>query len=226
MFNLIKKDILVTLKSDKLLFLSYIATMYIFYTLFNPFAYCFASVFFSYLILSRSFYYDNENYSNRYIMSMPTSKEDIVYSKYIFGFTLIIVTIIINNIIIELMNGMYFRGPVLDDVYSSMIVYLILASIVLPTFFLFKNQNISKFIGVVVGIILFFTIGMFLILKSSVQANSESIIFYMKILGNIDINITLYNLSILSLMLYIFSMFISLRFVKRKSGGKKYEKVS
>ncbi|MGL5692616.1 MAG: ABC-2 transporter permease, partial [Peptostreptococcaceae bacterium] len=208
-----------------LLLVNYIVTICVFYTLLNPFAYSFASVFFSYLILSTSFSHDNENDSNRFIMSMPVNKEDIVYSKYIFGFGLIVIITAINNIIIELLSGMYFRGPVLDDIYGSMIVYLILTSIVLPTFFLFKNQNISKFIGVVVSITLFFTIGMFLILNSDIGASPDGVIIHIGILRNMGIDITLYNLSILSLIIYIFSMFVSLKIVKRKNGGKRYEKV-
>lgn len=224
MLSLIKKDILVTLKSDKLLLLSYIATMYIFYTLFNPFAYCFASVFFSYLILSRSFYYDNENDSNRFIMSMPTSKEDIVYSKYILGFGLIILITMINNACIELMSGQFFRGTVLNDVLSSLTIYLILISIVLPTFFIFKNQNISKFIGIVVGTLLFL-VSVFFIIASDMGPDTNDFIWTMKVMNIFTINFTFYNLSIISVIIYIFSMFLSLKIVNIKKGGKNCEKV-
>ena len=85
MFDLIKKDIIVTLKSDKQLLLRYIATLFVFYIILNPFFYHSANVFFSFIILTNTFSYDKENNTSRFMMSMPINKEDVVYSRYILS---------------------------------------------------------------------------------------------------------------------------------------------
>lgn len=225
MFDLIKKDILVTIKSDKLLLVSYIATLYIFYTILNPFAYYSANVFFSYLVLTRTFYYDYENNSNRFMMSMPINKENIVYSKYILSVGLIISTTILNNLVAELMSGKYFRGTVLNDVLISLIMYLLLVAIVLPTFFIFKNKNISKFIGIVVAVILVLTVGVYLALLLDFRLNPENVVHTIKFLGYFVIEVNLFSIGVGALIIFLLSMFLSLKIVKHQKGGKRYEKV-
>ena len=128
MFDLIKKDIIVTLRSDKQLLLRYIATLFVFHIILNPFSYYSANVFFSFIILTNTFSYDKENNTNRFMMSMPINKEDVVYSRYILSLGIIIITTTINNIVYEIMGGKLYRGPVLNGVLISLILFLFHAS--------------------------------------------------------------------------------------------------
>ena len=76
MFDLIKKDILVTIKSDRQLLFRYILTLLICYTFFNPIAYFAINVFMSYVILINTFAYDYEDNAYKFIMSMPINKDN------------------------------------------------------------------------------------------------------------------------------------------------------
>lgn len=213
MFGLIKKDILVTMKSDKQLLFRYILTLFICYIILNPFSYYTANVFLSYVALINTFAYDYENNANKFIMSMPIDKENIVYSKYILSLILIITTTIVNNIIFEVFSIKWHRGAVLNDVLISLILYLLVVSIVLPIHFYFKNKNVKFIFGLIVIIAVFLQVGMFLYLLVDPA------------LSNDNSALNLYSISFASIALFIVSMFLSLKIVKHNKGGKKYEKI-
>lgn len=211
MFDLIKKDILVTIKSDRQLLFRYILTLLICYTFFNPIAYFAINVFMSYVILINTFAYDYEDNAYKFIMSMPINKDNLVYSKYILSIALIFTTTIINNIIFEILSIKIHRGAVLNDVLVSLILYLLIVSVVLPIHFKFKDKKVKFIFGFIALVFILFQVGAFLM---SVVDHT---------LNNYTSSINLYSISFGAIVIFILSMFLSLQIIKCDKGGKKYE---
>lgn len=233
MFNLIKKDIIATITSNKKFLLEYLFILLFMYTILNQISYSTSNIILSYLILMNTFRCDNENNSGDFILSMPTNKEKVVYSKYVMSFVLIIITTIMNSIITTLLGGIFYRGPVLNDVLMSNIVFLIIVSIVLPIILKFGYQK-SKFY--VVGISLIFASFVFTILNivsMLVWNNSheETILgiistgpsigplndLFEYIIENLNTTyINLFTISFVSILIFLLSMYVSLRIVGNK----------
>lgn len=211
MFDLIKKDIIVTLKSDKQLLLRYIATLFVFHIILNPFSYYSANVFFSFIILTNTFSYDKENNTNRFMMSMPINKEDVVYSRYILSLGIIIITTTINNIVYEIMGGKLYRGPVLNDVLISLILFLLIVSIMLPVFFKFKYSKWSIGFGYIIIFVIYIQVSVFLTLVGDSTINTD------------DGILNLYSLSFGAIIVFLLSMLLSLWIVNHDRGDKRYE---
>ncbi|MDU4934141.1 MAG: ABC-2 transporter permease [Peptostreptococcaceae bacterium] len=211
MFDLIKKDIIVTLRSDKQLLLRYIATLFVFHIILNPFSYYSANVFFSFIILTNTFSYDKENNTNRFMMSMPINKEDVVYSRYILSLGIIIITTTINNIVYEIMGGKLYRGPVLNDVLISLILFLLIVSIMLPVFFKFKYSKWSIGFGYIIIFVIYIQVSVFLMLVGDSTINTD------------DGILNLYSLSFGAIIVFLLSMLLSLWIVNHDRGDKRYE---
>ncbi len=211
MFDLIKKDIIVTLRSDKQLLLRYIATLFVFHIILNPFSYYSANVFFSFIILTNTFSYDKENNTNRFMMSMPINKEDVVYSRYILSLGIIIITTTINNIVYEIMGGKLYRGPVLNGVLISLILFLLIVSIMLPVFFKFKYSKWSIGFGYIIIFVIYIQVSVFLMLVGDSTINTD------------DGILNLYSLSFGAIIVFLLSMLLSLWIVNHDRGDKRYE---
>lgn len=211
MFDLIKKDIIVTLRSDKQLLLRYIATLFVFHIILNPFSYYSANVFFSFIILTNTFSYDKENNTNRFMMSMPINKEDVVYSRYILSLGIIIITTTINNIVYEIMGGKLYRGPVLNGVLISLILFLLIVSIMLPVFFKFKYSKWSIGFGYIIIFVIYIQVSVFLMLVGGSTINTD------------DGILNLYSLSFGAIIVFLLSMLLSLWIVNHDRGDKRYE---
>lgn len=211
MFDLIKKDIIVTLRSDKQLLLRYIATLFVFHIILNPFSYYSANVFFSFIILTNTFSYDKENNTNRFMMGMPINKEDVVYSRYILSLGIIIITTTINNIVYEIMGGKLYRGPVLNDVLISLILFLLIVSIMLPVFFKFKYSKWSIGFGYIIIFVIYIQVSVFLMLVGDSTINTD------------DGILNLYSLSFGAIIVFLLSMLLSLWIVNHDRGDKRYE---
>ena len=211
MFDLIKKDIIVTLRSDKQLLLRYIATLFVFHIILNPFSYYSANVFFSFIILTNTFSYDKENNTNRFMMSMPINKEDVVYSRYILSLGIIIITTTINNIVYEIMGGKLYRGPVLNGVLISLILFLLIVSIMLPVFFKFKYSKWSIGFGYIIIFVIYIQVSVFLMLVGDSTINTD------------DGILNLYSLSFGTIIVFLLSMLLSLWIVNHDRGDKRYE---
>ena len=210
MFDLIKKDIIVTLRSDKQLLLRYIATLFVFHIILNPFSYYSANVFFSFIILTNTFSYDKENNTNRFMMSMPINKEDVVYSMYILSLGIIIITTTINNIVYEMMGGKLYRGPVLNGVLISLILFLLIVSIMLPVFFKFKYSKWSIGFGYIIIFVIYIQVSVFLMLVGDSTINTD------------DGILNLYSLSFGAIIVFLLSMLLSLWIVNHDRGDKRY----
>lgn len=233
MFNLIKKDIIATITSNKKFLLEYLFILLFMYTILNQISYSTANIILSYLILMNTFRCDNENNSSDFILSMPTNKEKVVYSKYVMSFVLIIITTIMNSIITTLLGGIFYRGPVLNDILMSNIVFLLIVSIVLPIILKFGYQK-SKFyvvgISLIVASFVFTVLNIvsMLVWNNSHEETILSIIstgpsigllndLFEYIIENLNTTyINLFTISFVSIFIFLLSMHISLRIVGNK----------
>ncbi|MGL5329496.1 MAG: ABC-2 transporter permease [Peptostreptococcaceae bacterium] len=240
MIKLIKKDLMTTLTCNKRAKLQYLFILIFLYTLLNPISYFMANIIISYMIVTYTFIYDEENNSKNFILSMPVSKEDIVYSKYILSFILIVVTSIINSIITWIIGGVIYRGPVLNDLLISNATFLIVMSMVLPIIFKFSYKKSKFFVGgiYVLGTLYFCSVfSMIADIMYRNNHNDEHLISYMVIGFNEEFNklmehlyhnlntdyINLFTINIMSILIFVISLYISLKIVnKNKSNNRKF----
>lgn len=231
MIKLIKKDFLTTITSNKRANFQYLFVLIFLYTLLNPISYFMANIIISYMIVTYTFIYDEENSSKNFILSMPVSKENVVYSKYILSFILIIITSTINAIITWIIGGIVYRGPVLNDLLISNATFLMVISIVLPIIFKFTYKKYKFFIGGIYVLGTIFFCGIFSFIATLLYNNSEGNIYYISFLltgnsayiaeifeyliTNINTNyVNLYTINMVSMLIFSISLYISLKIVK------------
>lgn len=155
MFNLIKKDLLVSfkIKSLKSTILIFIVGLF----LLSIFSYIFPTILpiiFTYIVVMNSFYYDSLNNAESYILSLPNKREDVVYSKYI----LVLLVLFLSNILMYILFGINIlnstRVMVLHDVIISSLTILFSFSIILPIIFKYRyrvGRIIAPFIVIFTG---------------------------------------------------------------------------
>ncbi len=243
MFKLIKKDIITTITSNKKAILEYLFILGFLYTVLNPFSYFTANIIISSLILLSTYRYDDENNAGNFILSMPVNKEKLVYSKYIMSFGLIVITSIINSIITAVIGGIFYRGPVLNDILISNAAFLIMISIILPIIFKFGYGKSRFYVG---GISILITLFLLMILNlisvavySNLSSDTATILNYtfsgplagiLSSLNNYllyDMStkyINLYTANFVAILAFLISMYISLKIVgnKNKMHSKKF----
>lgn len=155
MFQLIKKDLLVSLKIRSLK--AVIATFIVGLFLLSTFSYIFPTalpIIITYAVVMNSFYYDSLNNSESYILSLPNKREDVVYSKYI----LVLLVLFVSNILMYILFGINIlnsvRGMVLQDIIVSSLTILFSFSIILPITFKYRyrvGRITSSFIAIFIG---------------------------------------------------------------------------
>ena len=155
MLQLIKKDLLVSLKikSLKSVILIFIVGLF----LLSIFAYIFPTILpiiFTYIVVMNSFYYDSLNNAESYILSLPNKREDVVYSKYI----LVLLILFLSNILMYILFGINIlnstRVMVLQDVIISSTTILFSFSIILPIIFRYRykvGRIIAPLITIFIG---------------------------------------------------------------------------
>lgn len=235
MVNLIKKDIITTIISDKKQIIKYILVFLGAYLILNALTYSILSVFISYLMLANTFYCDYENNSRNFIKSMPVSKEDIVYSKYIMGIGLILITTTIITLSNQILSIFFYRGPVLNDVLFSVNIFLMIISFVLPMYFKFGYNKVrilagisSVFIGGLysgflnlIGILVYMdkqvSLGIYIGYGMSFAGPFSNIFQTINdyMMNNINVTyVNLYTISIATAIIFILSMYTSIRIAK------------
>ncbi|MCC0637379.1 MULTISPECIES: ABC-2 transporter permease [unclassified Clostridioides] len=223
MFNLIRKDLIVGVSSDGIRNLKYILLFFIFYFFLNSISYYTVSVVISYLIFVNTFECDYESDSRIFIRSMPVSIEDIVYSKYLLGAGLIIFITTIASLISKLTSLVFFRSMVLNDVFFSINIFLAILSIVLPLFFKFGYGKM-KICGLIISILVYFVYGSILRMVSMIVYQVKHV-NYSKVGGVYLSNyitdmtntryINLYSITFLTIMIFIISMYFSIKISKK-----------
>lgn len=155
MLQLIKKDLLVSLKVKGLKTIILILIVGLF--LLSIFSYIFPTILpiiFTYMIIMNSFYYDSINNSESYMMSVPNKREDVVYSKYI----LVLLMLFLSNVLMYILFGINIinstRGMVLQDVIVSSTTIVFSFSIILPIIFRYRykvGRIIAPLITIFIG---------------------------------------------------------------------------
>ena len=155
MLQLIKKDLLVSLKVKGLKTIILILIVGLF--LLSIFYYIFPTILpiiFTYMIIMNSFYYDSINNSESYMMSVPNKREDVVYSKYI----LVLLMLFLSNVLMYILFGINIinstRGMVLQDVIVSSTTIVFSFSIILPIIFRYRykvGRIIAPLITIFIG---------------------------------------------------------------------------
>lgn len=239
MLSLIKKDIITSITGDRKQLIKYIFIFLGVYLILNAFAYSMVSIFISYLMLANTFYCDYENNSRNFIKSMPTSKEDIVYSKYIMGIGLILIITTIITVANQILSIFFYRIPVLNDVLLSVNVFLIIISFVLPMYFKF-GYNKVRILGGITGVVILIVYGGFFNIIAQrvyqvIQQNlgnhisygyfftgpfSDILEYIAMNLSNVNIKyFNLYTLSMITIIIFILSMYVSVKIVKNNKSG-------
>lgn len=230
MINLLKKDFIVSIKGEGKSSLKYILLFIAAYFFMNSASYFLMPIFVSYLMLGNTFYNDYKDNNINFINSVPTKKEDIVYSKYILALILIISTIVVFGLINTGLSRYYYRETVLNDIYFALNIFLIIVSVVLPLYFKFGYHKVRTGAGILAVIIF---ISNFSILQNiadreyyvrhpeigySVSMYGPFKKFFEYIAMEMDVTyINLQNLTILSGVIFVISMIISLKIMKGKS---------
>lgn len=155
MLQLIKKDLLVSLKVKGLKTIILILIVGLF--LLSIFSYIFPTILpiiFTYMIVMNSFYYDSINNSESYMMSLPNKREDVVYSKYI----LVLLMLFLSNVVMYILFGINIinstRVMVLQDVIVSSTTIVFSFSIILPIIFRYRykvGRIIAPLITIFIG---------------------------------------------------------------------------
>lgn len=230
MLNLIKKDIITSIKAEGIKNIKYLLIFLVFYVIFRDQHYYITPVFISYLILANTFYCDYENNSRDFIKSMPTSSEDIVYSKYIMGVATILIITILCTIINQIFSVFLLREVVLDDIYFGVNSFLIIISIILPLYFKFGYHKVRGLCGFISVFILIFCINTLSMISDKVFYSSRSDYFIsygpLSSIGNVIINfienasskyLNLNTITFITLIIFIISMYASLKIIKSKN---------
>lgn len=223
MFNLIRKDLIIGISSDGIRNLKYVLLFFVFYFFLNSISYYTVSVVIGYLIFVNTFECDYESDSRIFIRSMPVSIEDIVYSKYLLGVGLIIFITTIASLISKLTSLVFFRGMVLNDVFFSINIFLAILSIVLPLFFKFGYGKM-KICGLIISILIYFVYGSLLRMVSMIVYQVKHV-NYSKVGGVYLSNyitdmtntryINLYSVTFLTIIIFIISMYFSIKISKK-----------
>ena len=227
MFGLIKKDLLVSLKvkSFKTIIFTFIVGLF----LLTTFSYIFPTllpIMITYIVVMNSFYYDNLNKSESYILSLPNKREDVVYSKYI----LILILLALSNVLMFVLFGINIlnsvRVMVLQDVVISSVTILLSFSIIIPIIFRYKYRIIrilAPFITIIIG----FWVMRSYSLNNFLNSGKESILIRLsrkigvilyklfqfdyrdyKVIAS---NIYIILLFIIAIVIFLFSSYISLK---------------
>ena len=237
MINLIKKDFIVSIRGEGIRNIKYLLVFLFMYFFLNSASYYITPIFISYLIVANTFYNDYKSNNMNYINSIPVSKEDIVYSKYILAFIVIILVTTICSLINFILEPIFHRSSVLNDIYFSLSIFILIISIVLPMYFKFGYHNIRNIAGglsVVIFFIAFIPMDMIatMIYHSSISNESSYISFsgsFSNLLNflvnqfrvmNISMPIIVMTISII----FILSMYISLKIINKKNNKIKTNK--
>lgn len=232
MFKLIKKDLIVGLKvrSLKTAIITFIIGLF----LLTAFSFIFPTILpimITFIVVMNSFYYDTINKSESFMLSLPNKREDVVYSKYI----LILIVLFVSLASMYILFGINIlkspRVMVLQDVFVSSVTILFSFGIIIPIIFKYGYK-----IGRIIAPIITIFIG-YLSYKSSrayefLNTGDETLLigFSRKIgvliykifnFKNYDYKIMSMNvyfilLIAITLILFITSLYISLRIYKNK----------
>lgn len=207
MFNLLKKDILVNLKVDIKTIIKLIIGIIIFSFILPGAAYIYIPLFISYIIIFKSFHMDENNKCDLFFNSMPIDKEDIVYSKYIFSMLIILIAIMLTYIYLNSPLVLYKIPVNINMILTSVSLCILLVSICFPIIFKIGYMKSSGVCTLVLGAIYSVAFAM--------SVTPRAVESY-KLITRLNITIESLIFICVSLVLYIVSMYLSLKIYSKK----------
>lgn len=233
MFNLIKKDFIVCVKSERFNLIKYILIFILMYLFCNDISYYATPILITYLIMIGVFSSDYDNNSDKFIRSIPVDLDDVVYSRYIIGAATSIVVTIFTLFIHDLLSIYMFRRTVFYDFVFAMDINLVVLAVTMPIFFRFGYEKV-KIAASVTAIAIFTIFGSFLNALSEKIYNAshtgalismnisryETIHAFNQIfrgfVSKVNINnINIVTVGIVCILVFIISMGISLKAMRR-----------
>lgn len=233
MFNLIKKDFIVCVKSDRFNLVKYILIFILMYLFCNDISYYATPVIITYLIIIGVFSSDYENGVEKFIRSLPIDLDDIVYSRYIIAIGTSISVTIVTLLMYDILSLYMFRSTVFNDFLFSLYINLMILSVTMPLFFKYGYEKMK----IVASII---AIAVFTIFSSFLNALSEKIFYAKHLELSINLNVSKYetihlfnqifrsfiskininninmtSIGVICITIFIFSMYISLKAMKK-----------
>lgn len=232
MLKLIQKDLMVAFKAKSLK--AVIFTFIIGLFLLSIFSFVFPTLlpmFFTFIIVMNSFYYDDLNKSESFILSLPNKREDVVYSKYMLTLIVLFVSLILMYILfgVNILNSE--RAMVFQDVVVSSATILISFSIIIPIIFKYGykvGRMIAPFITMFIGYLIFRNTSVSEFVDNGTQTfmlrfSQQIGDFMCKIfrlnnynLKAITVSVFLILICIMGLVSFLISNYISLKIYKNK----------
>ncbi len=233
MFNLIKKDLIVCIKSERFNVIKYILIFILMYLFCNDISYYATPVLITYLIMIGVFSADYENNSDKFIRSIPIDLDDIVYSRYLIGVSTSIVITILTLFVHDILSIYMFRRTVFYDFIFAMDINLIVLSVTMPMFFRHGYEKI-KIVASILAIAIFTIFGSFLNALSEkiyMTSNPDALVsinvsryetihafnqIFRGIVSKINVdNINIVTVGVACILIFIISMGISLKAMKK-----------
>lgn len=101
------------------------------------------------LAVMTTFYNDEKNESEKILNSLPVTRKQIVLSKYVFIFVILIMSVIVSSLMIGIEFGLQGIDFIKSMVVSSIGIAMIYLSLVIPIHFIFGYRN-GKFITFII----------------------------------------------------------------------------
>ncbi|WP_418223412.1 ABC-2 transporter permease [Clostridium isatidis] len=232
MIKLIKKDARLIFKSISYKYLIFgLLLIALFVNFFSYIIPMILPIVLTYIVVTNSFNNDALNKSEVFILSLPNKKEDIVYSKYLLVIISLFLSLILDYLIFDVFKIIGVRKIVLQDIQINIVASLLSMSAIMPLIFKLGYSKLRLLYPVIT-----FFIG-YLVYKNDSITNlinygKESLLMQISHkLGillyrffsfnnydftNISINIYLIITAFLSAIIFIISMYLSLRVYKNK----------
>ena len=214
MFSLLKKDLVACFKIDLKTIIKVLAGMFLISiilmpSVLTPYSAVTMTFFISYIFIFRSFYLDELNKCDYFLNSLPIEKEDIVYSKYLFAVFVIIISLLFSycySIVAENIWG--YANFDMDIVLMILILILILISISFPLNFKYGYRKSYIILNLIIAAIVVFGIYGGSSVQSYIIGEWEEV--------PILRDKTLIIKFILSIIMYLISMYISKKIYDKK----------
>ncbi|PFZ92298.1 ABC-2 transporter permease [Bacillus wiedmannii] len=204
MYNLILKDF----RLQKLIILLYLIIICFFIMTFGSFYLMIVLPVGSYVI--NLHYYDAKNNSHKFINSLPYSRNSIIMSKYIgtMIFMLIVVSFSLSiQAIIQFVSPTYGQIATPQEIVISILAAMLFTSLYLPFFYRFTNKYLIAAVSIIFPV--------FVVLWRTIEAYVNITDIAYSVTTQFTINQLIILVSIVTILIFIGSYFLTVRIYKR-----------
>ncbi|PFN14425.1 ABC transporter permease [Bacillus cereus] len=204
MYNLILKDF----RLQKLIILLYLIIICFFIMTFGSFYLMVVLPVGSYVI--NLHYYDAKNNSHKFINSLPYSRNSIIMSKYIgtMIFILILVSFSLSiQAIIQFVSPTYGQIATPQEIVISILTAMLFTSLYLPFFYRFTNKYLIAAVSIIFPV--------FVVLWRTIEAYVNITDLAYSVTTQFTINQLIILVSIVTILIFIGSYFLTVRIYKR-----------